>query len=50
MRDKESTDLSGNDEWNRLDAGPVHFVSPCDLTLCDVECAPGEETHPPLGF
>ena len=49
-RDKESTHLSGNDERNRLDAGPVDLVSPCDLTLCDVECAPGEETHPPLGF
>ena len=49
-RGKERTRLSGNDEWNRLDAGPMDFVSPCDLTFCNVECAPGEETHPALGF
>jgi hypothetical protein len=47
-RHKDSTHLSGNDERNRLDAGPVNLVSPCDLTLCNVESAAGEETHPAL--
>ena len=47
---RTATHLSGNDERNRLDAGPVNLVSPCDLTLCNVECAAGEETHPALGF
>lgn len=40
--------LAWYDETDWLDGRSMNFVRPCDLTLCNVECSPGQEAHAPL--